>query len=127
MKLYQGRFLQSLSVGAVLQRNYAKTPRDNDYGWKSSAQWASAIPKTNVTFHVEGAYRQIARDPNDTAADLKRELEAKASISVPIWGNLRLSPFVDFYQFKGQLNQPTGKNVIFGFSLDFSHLWKPSF
>ncbi|MBI4669771.1 MAG: hypothetical protein HY747_11435 [Elusimicrobia bacterium] len=86
---------------------------------------AAPLPKTNVSLLVEGNYRQINSDAGDAASELGQELNIKANLQIPVWGNLSLSPFVDFYRFKGLTGQPIGKNVIFGFGLDFSRLWKP--
>ncbi|MBI2071376.1 MAG: hypothetical protein HYT79_12375, partial [Elusimicrobia bacterium] len=112
--------------GLVWQRNYAKTPKDNEMGWETTVGLSYPLPKTNIPLALGGNYRRINAGAK-TAVDLKEELNIRANLRVPLWGNLSLTPFVDFYQFKGRLNQPTGQNIIFGFGLDFNRLWKPAF
>lgn len=124
-RIFQGRYLQSLSFGGLYQRNYAKVPQDSDLGWEARLSWASPVPKSAATLLLDASWREIESDSTDTAADLKSEMNARLALRVPVWEDLNVSPFVDFYRFKGQLGQPPGRNMIIGFSLEFAHLWKP--
>ncbi|MBI4369517.1 MAG: hypothetical protein HY547_04735 [Elusimicrobia bacterium] len=126
-KLYEGRYLRELSAGALWQRDYSKTIRDDDVGWEGALTLAAPLPKTPVTAQLTASIRQLDNDPNDDAADLRQEISARVQLKVPFWGRLNLSPFVDIYRFQGQHNLGAGTNIIFGFGLEFSRLWKPVF
>lgn len=127
LKIYQGRHLQELSLAALYQRNYAKPLHDDDKGWETKFSWTSPLPRSHADFQIEGHYRRIEPDAADTVLDLRAELNIRAGLKVPLWGDLNLSPFVDLYHFRGQLGQPLGKNTIVGVALNFNRLWKPIF
>lgn len=127
LKLFGGRRLRQLHVGSMIETDYSTAQTDTLFGWGAGFSWNSPVAKTPLHFVLNFSYREFARNARDTLEDLKRELQTTARLRMPVIGNLRLSPFIDYYVFEGKLNRQTGFNLIFGVSLDYSRLWKPFF
>ncbi len=127
LKFFEGRYLQSLFAGGVTDIDRSAQNTNTEYGYETGFVWSSPLPKTSVYLKTQANYRWFADSRLDTADDLKSELEIDSRISVPLIGDLNLSPFFNFYLFKGKVVKATGHNMLFGIALDYSFLWKPVF
>ncbi|MBI4248726.1 MAG: hypothetical protein HY611_04415 [Elusimicrobia bacterium] len=125
IKVFEGSRLQEFHVGAVVESDYSTSASSTLYGWATGFSWSSPVPGSPMQFQARLNYRHFAPSRLDTLDDLKREFSVNARFQMPILGNLRLSPFVDFYLFEGKLISETGHNIVFGVALDYSRLWKP--
>lgn len=125
LKVFEGVGLKDLHVAAVAQTDYSTPQKRTEYGFETGLEWQSSLPKSKATLQTKATYLQFAPNRLDTLSDLRRQLELSAKLNVPVVGNLRLSPFVDFYLFDSKLLAERGYNLVFGVSLEFSQLWKP--
>lgn len=125
MKVFEGSRLKDLRVAAVIQRDYSTPLRKTVYGFESGFEWIGSLPKSKATLQAKANFLQFEPNRFDTLSDLRRQLELSAKLGVPIVGNLRLSPFVDFFLFESKILPQRGYNLVFGVSLEFSRLWKP--
>ncbi|MBI4249084.1 MAG: hypothetical protein HY611_06235 [Elusimicrobia bacterium] len=127
VKVFEGSLLQEFRLGGVIESDYSTGAASTLYGWETGLVWSSPVPGSPMRVKAVLSYRQFAPSRFDTLDDLKRELGVNLRFQMPILGNLRLSPFVDFYLFQGKLVPETGHNLVFGVALDYSRLWKPVF
>jgi hypothetical protein len=124
-KLFEGKSLRELRVAAVTQTDYSRAQTKTVYGFETGYDWLSSIPRSNATFESKASYIQFAPNHLDTLGDLRRQLEVTAKLHVPVFGKLQLSPFISYYLFDSKLLPARGYNLLFGFSIDCSYLWKP--
>lgn len=127
LKLFDGSRLKEFYAGPALQTDYSFPTPYTQSGYAAGLRWDSPIPKTPVHLRVDVSYLEFFPSRRDTAADLRRTLDVTAKMRVPFFGNLNLSPFVSYYLFEGKTVKATGYNILFGFALDYSRLWKPFF
>ncbi len=126
-KLFEGKSLRELRVAAVTQTDYSRPQTKTEYGFETGYDWLSSLPHSNATFESKATYIQFAPNHLDTLGDLRRQLEVTAKLHVPVFGKLQLSPFISYYLFDSKLLPARGYNLLFGFSIDCSYLWKPVF
>ncbi|MBI4422344.1 MAG: hypothetical protein HY554_01375, partial [Elusimicrobia bacterium] len=126
LKLFEGRLLQEAYAAAVIEED-SRPVGNTEYGFEAGLRLAVPLSRTGAVATLKSHYRRFARSPRDTADDLKSQLELDARLGLPIVGDLRLSPFVQYFRFEGKVVPETGYNVVFGVALDFSYLWKPVF
>lgn len=121
----EGSRLRELRVSAVAQTDRS-TPREKtQFGGEIGYELVSPLPGSKVLFQSKGSYLQFAPHHMDTLADLRRQLNLSGKLRVPVYDNLQLNPFVDFYLFDSKVLPERGYNILFGIALEFSHLWKP--
>lgn len=125
MKVFEGARLKDLHAAAVVQTDYSMPLRKTVYGFETGLEWLGTLPRSKATLRTKATYLQFAPNQRDTLSDLRRQLELSAKLGVPLVGNLKLSPFADFYLFDSKLLAERGYNLVFGVSLEFSQLWKP--
>lgn len=125
MKVFEGARLKDLRAAAVIQTDYSTPQRKTVYGFETGFEWLGSLPRSKATLQAKATYLQFAPNRLDTLSDLRRQLELSAKLGVPVVGNLKLSPFADFFLFDSKLLPQRGYNLVFGVSLEFSQLWKP--
>ena len=125
MKAFEGASLKDLHAAAVVQTDYSTPQTKTEYGYEVGLEWTGSLPKSKATLQTKATFLQFASNPQDTLADLRRQLEISAKLGVPVVGNLKLSPFVDFFAFDSKVLPERGYNLVFGVSIEFSQLWKP--
>lgn len=126
VKLFEGRVIRKAYVSAVVEEE-SMPIRNTEYGFEAGLKAAAPLPQGNGAAQLNAVYRQFARSPSDTPDDLKSQLDVEFRVAVPILGDLRLSPFIQYYRFEAKVVRETGYNLMFGVALDFSYLWKPVF
>ena len=122
IKLFDGQLLQDFYVAAVMERDH--TYADNYTKWAYQTGFKLTVPvRRGVNWTVDGSYRRYY--PNQLRlSDLKEELELNSRLGVDLFSNLRVSPFVSFYQAEGAFSEVTAYNLLFGISLEYSKLFK---
>ncbi len=125
LKVFEGAALKDLHVAGVVLTDRSTRQARTEYGFETGFEWMSSLPRSKATLQTKATYLQFAPNRLDTPADLRRQLELGAKLSVPVFGNLRLSPFTDFFLFDSKLTSERGYNLVFGVSFEFSQLWKP--
>lgn len=125
VKLFEGTRLRELRVSGVSQTDRS-TPREKtQFGYEVGYEFVSPLPRSKIVFQSKGSYLQFAPHHMDTLSDLRRQLNLSGKLRVPVYDNLQLNPFVDFYLFDSKVLPERGYNILFGVALEFSHLWKP--
>lgn len=124
MKLFEGAALQDLYAGLSTQQEYTYTPARTQYSFESGFRLSAPLPGTALELNADGTYRNFARSRFDTAADVKQELELNLKVSTKLYGDVMISPYVNFFLAQGKKLPGSAYNLTTGFSLEFSRLFK---
>ena len=130
VELYDGDVVQSLQVAGNLQRDYSVDPAKSHYGLSARMNMRSSLTlPAGIRAKVIGEfwYDYFFRRPGDSAGDLLSEGDASLRLSIPIWKDFALAPFVDFYFFTLKERPLNGYSAMTGVSFSFSRLWKPQY
>lgn len=127
VQLYDGRYLERIFANAIIEADLADGSPNTEYGYELGARVTVPLMKNGLRWHLDANYVDFALSDNDTADDLRRTLDLQTSLSVPVWGNLRLRPYFKYYLFSGKTVKLTGHNMLIGVAFDLSALWKPIF
>jgi len=65
--------------------------------------------------------------PKDQLQDLRMEGDFNLKLHVPIWRNVTIAPFFDFYYFGLKIRPLWGYSAMTGVSIAFTRLWKPQY
>ena len=125
VEFFNGTVLQSLEVSGNLRRDWTPRTPINKYGFRTRALLSRSIGAVRVQGEFDANY--FIRTPADTRQDLRLELKSVLKVHLPIWKDLTVSPFIDFYYFMLKVRPISGYSTITGFSLNFSRLWKPQY
>ena len=71
-----------------------------------------------------GSYRNFSRTRFDTVSDLKQRLEINTKFSTRFYGDVMISPFLNYYAATGTVFKGTATNLMTGVSFEFSRLFK---
>ncbi len=124
MKLFEGAYLRELYTGLVTEQIYTYSPARTKYAAEAGFALNMLLPGTALTLNADGNYRNFAKSRFDTAADLKQRLELNFKVSTKLYRDVLISPFFNFYLATGKLAHGTATNIMTGFSLNYSHLFK---
>jgi hypothetical protein len=130
VEIYDGSFVKTLQLTGNIKRDHSVDPVESQYGMRARLLADCQVPVGHGghgTFQTELWTNYFFRRPRDTDADLLIEGDASAKLQIPIWKELTLAPFVDFYYFKLKSRPLSGYSVQTGVSLSFSRLWKPQY
>lgn len=130
VEIYDGTFIKTLQLTGNIKRDHSTEPVESQYGARLRLLADRAIPVGHGgqgTFQTELWTNYFFRRPRDTDADLLIEGDASMKLQIPIWKELTLAPFVDFYYFKLKSRPLSGYSVQSGVSISFSRLWKPQY
>lgn len=123
-KLFEGAILQELYAAGIAERKYTYSPARNKYGLETGFRLSMLIPGTALTFTADGSYRNYSRSVYDTVSDLKQRLEINSRFSTRFYGDVMISPFINYYAATGALFKGTATNLMTGVSFEFSRLFK---
>lgn len=124
IKLFEGAILQELYAAGIVERKYTYSPARNKYGLETGFRLAMLIPGTAMTFNADGSYRNYSRSVYDTVSDLKRRLEINSRFSTKFYGDILISPFINYYAATGTVFSGTATNLMTGVSFEYSRLFK---
>lgn len=131
LEIFDGSIVKSLQITGNIRRDYSHEPIDSQYGTHTRALVSLPIPLAHgVDASLEGEtwFNYYFRRPGDTPGDLQLEGDANFKLNVPVWKQISLSPFVDFYWAKMKMPRPlTAYSAMTGISLSFTRLWKPQY
>lgn len=126
LRFFPGPYIQNLSANAIIEKDFTRASQTStEYGYEMNLTFQIPVKFPRMVLTSETNYVYFFDADDDTADDLQQTLETNVALSVPLIGNLRLSPFLNFYLFEGKVVEETGTSLTVGVSLDFSHLWKP--
>ncbi len=124
MKLFEGAILQELYTAAIMERTYTYSPARDKYALEAGFRLSMLIPGTSLTFSADGSYRNFSRTRFDTVSDLKQRLEINTKFSTRFYGDVMISPFLNYYAATGTVFKGTATNLMTGVSFEFSRLFK---
>ena len=124
LKLFEGAYVSELYTGLVTEQNYTYDPVRTKYAAEAGFGMNLVLPGTALMLTADGNYRNFARSRFDTAADLKQRLELNFKVSTKLYGDVMISPFFNFFLATGKIAPGTATNIMTGFSLNYSHLFK---
>lgn len=124
IKLFEGLRLQEFYFGGVTEQDYTFADTRTKYAWETGFKFNMPIPSTSFTFYAQGYYRDFTRSRFDNLSDIKNTLELNTKISAKLYGDVMLSPFLNYYRVTGKLTQGSAHNLTFGVSLEYARLFK---
>ncbi|OGR78785.1 MAG: hypothetical protein A2X38_04370 [Elusimicrobia bacterium GWC2_61_25] len=124
VKLFEGAVLQELYAGLATEQIYTYSPGRTQYSAEAGFRLYAPLPGTALQLSVDGNYRNFARSRFDTVYDLKERLELNLKVSTRLYGDIMLSPFVNFFLAKGKKLPGSASNLTTGFALESSRLFK---
>lgn len=122
IKLFEGKYIKSLFVAAVGERDYTYSPAATKLAWEAGFRVEQPI-REGLTAKYSALYRDYLSTSEKQATDLDYELEADARLDVQLYKNLYLAPFVSYYTAKGKYVSARGQNIYIGVSLSFSQVF----
>lgn len=125
VEFFNGTFLRSLEISGNIRRDWTPRTPINKYGFRARTLMSRQIGTSRLQGEMRANY--FIRTREDTNQDLRLELNTVFKLHLPVWKNLTLSPFVDFYYFVLKVRPLSGYSTITGLSLNFSRLWKPQY
>ncbi len=124
MKLFEGAALQELYAGLTTEQVYTYSPARTKYALETGFCLSLPLPGTALQLSADGNYRNFARSRFDTIYDLKQRLELNVKVSTRLYGDVMISPYLNFYLAQGKKLPGSAYNLTTGFSLEYSRLFK---
>jgi len=124
IKLFEGAVLQELYAGLTTEQVYTYTPARTKYALESGFRVSTPLPGTALLLNADGNYRKFARSRFDTVYDLKDRLDLNLKLSTRLYGDIMLSPFVNYFLATGKKLPGSASNLTTGFSLEYALLFK---
>ncbi len=124
IKLFEGAVLQELYAGLTTEQIYTYSPVRTKFALETGFRLSTPLPGTALQLSADGTYRNFARSRFDTVYDLKDRLELNLKVSTRLYGDIMISPFVNYFRVTGKKLPGSGVNLTTGFSLDYSCLFK---
>lgn len=124
LKLFEGTYVRELYTGLVTEQEYTYDPARTKHAAEAGFGVNMLLPGTALTLIADGNYRNFARSRSDTAADLKQRLELNFKLSTKLYGDVMISPFLNFFLATDKIASGTATNIMTGFSLNYSRLFK---
>ena len=123
IKLFEGKYLKSLFVAVVGERDYTYSPTSNKVAWEAGFKIEQPL-REGVTAKYEMLFRDYVSESQRVQTDLDYEFSADARLEVQLYKNLYLAPFISYYTAQAKYFGKRGENIYVGVSLSFSHLFK---
>lgn len=123
-KLFEGAALQEFYAGLSTEQVYTYLPARTKFALETGFRATIPIPRTALRLNADGTYRNFARSRFDTVYDLKERLELNFKVSTRLYGDVMISPFVNYFLASGKKLHGSGYNVTTGFMLEYSRLFK---
>ena len=123
-KLFEGAALQELYAGLSTEQVYTYLPARTKYALETGFRLGLPLPGTALQLSADGNYRNFARSRFDTVYDLKERLELNFKLSTRLYGDIMISPFVNYLLASGKKLHGSGWNLTSGFMLEYSRLFK---
>ena len=124
LKLFEGAYVRELYTGLVTEQTYTYSPARTRYAAEAGFGMNMLLPGTALLLIADGNYRIFAGSRFDTAADLKQRLELNFKVSTRLYRDVMITPFFNFFLATNKLAAGTATNIMTGFSLSYSHLFK---
>ena len=124
IKLFEGAAIQELYVGLTTEQSYTYRPARTMFAVETGFRLNAPLPGTALILSADGNYRNFARSRFDTVYDLKERLELNLKVSTRLYGDIMISPFVQYFLAAGKKLPGSASNLTTGFALEYSRLFK---
>jgi hypothetical protein len=124
LKLFEGAAVQELYAGLSTEQVYTYLPARTKHALEAGFRAALPLPGTALTLNADGNYRLFARSRYDTVYDLKERLELNLKLSTRLYGDIMISPFLNFFLASGKKLPGSASNLTAGFALEYARLFK---
>jgi hypothetical protein len=123
-KLFEGAVLQELYAGLTTEKIYTYSPAHTQFAVVTGFRLTTPIKGTALQLTTDGSYRNYARSHFDAETDILDRLELNAKVTTKLYGDVGISPYVNYLRVTGKRLAGAAYNITVGFSLDYSHLFK---
>lgn len=123
-KLFEGAALQDLYAGLSTEQVYTYSPERTQYSVEAGFRLSTPLPGTALQLNADGNYRNFARSRLDTVSDLKQRLELNLKVSTRLYGDILISPYLNYFLAQGKKLPGSASNLTVGFSLEYCRLFK---
>ncbi len=123
LKLFNGTYLKELYAAAVGEYDFTYS---GDEVTKSAYEIGLRAEKPisdQVTFQLEGYFRNYVSYSKYVATDLKYELSVTGRMDVKVYQKFSLAPYFSYFQGKACGVDKEGSNFLIGFSFAYSDLF----
>ena len=124
LKLFEGAVLQELYAGLTTEQVYTYTPGRTKHALEAGFRLSTPLRGTALMLTADGNYRRFARSRFDTVYDLKDRLDLNLKVSTRLYGDIMISPFVNYFYATGKKLTGAGANLTTGFALEYARLFK---
>lgn len=124
LKLFEGAVLQELYAGLSTEQVYTYTPTRTKFSVETGFRLSTPLRGTALLLSADGNYRRFARSRFDTVYDLKDRLDVNLKVSTRLYGDVMISPFINYFYATGKKLTGAGANLTTGFALEYSRLFK---
>ncbi len=124
IKLFEGAVMQELYAGLTTEQVYTYSPGRTKHALESGFRLSTPLKGTALVLSADGNYRRFARSRFDTVYDLKDRLDLNLKVSTRLYGDVMISPFVNYFLATGKKLGGAGSNLTTGFALEYSRLFK---
>ena len=124
LKLFEGAVIQELYAGLIAEQSYTYRPARNMFAVEAGFRLSAPLPGTALMLSADGTYRNFAASRFDTVYDLKQRLQLNLKLSTRLYGDIMLSPFVNYFMATGKKLPGSASNLTTGFALEYSKLFK---
>jgi hypothetical protein len=122
---FGGTWIKTLRLAGNVKRDLSRDSANNQFGLRAQVLMARQVRAGSLQGELWTNY--FVRTARDSDQDLLWEGDAILKVSFPIYRQLALAPFVDFYYFSLKTRPLSGYSAMMGVSLGFSRLWKPQY
>lgn len=123
-KLFEGSVLQDLYAGLSTEQVYTYSPERTQYSVETGFRLSTPLKGTALELYADGNYRNFARSRFDTVSDLKQRLELNVKVSTRLYGDIMISPYVNYFLAQGKKLPGSASNLTVGFALEYNRLFK---
>ncbi|HCC47213.1 MAG TPA: hypothetical protein DEQ38_03725 [Elusimicrobia bacterium] len=124
LKLFEGAVMQELYAGLTTEQVYTYLPARLKHALEAGFRLSTPLRGTALMLNADGNYRRFARSRFDTVYDLKDRLDLNLKVSTRLYGDIMISPFVNYFWATGKKLTGAGANLTTGFALEYSKLFK---
>ncbi len=120
VKIYEGKYINKFHVAGFAEDDFTYNPSSVKYGWETHLEIQQPL-REGVKAVYSAMFRDYLYETRKEPTDLDYIFSAQARLDVNVWGELAVSPFIEYYTAQARAFGKRGQNFYIGVSLSFSH------
>ncbi len=120
IKIYEGTYIKKFHLAGFSEDDFTYNPSSIKYGWEAGLEIQQPL-REGVKAVYSVMFRDYLYETRKEPTDLDYVFSAQARLDVNVWGELAVSPFIEYYTAQARAFGPRGQNFYIGVSLSFSH------